>query len=159
MKAIKGHRKRLLLLCPFFLAVGFVIAGYFIKAQVLEIGDGGLSFSVKPGEIFAHCFIHSMYDVPVCEKFRVEKGTFTLFYIETQSDAALEYYGIEKRQENNVNRRFTEMIIPAESSGRHRIQIGNREIHPDKSYTKDRHIRIRIIEIPVAAHIFHELWR
>jgi hypothetical protein len=159
MRTLKGHRKTLFILCPFFLVTALLIAGYFIKSQVIEIGDGRILLRAGSGEIFTHCFMHSMYDVSVCEKFRVGKGSLTLFHVETESKAALEYYGIENNKEDNVRRTFTEIIIPAESAGRHRFIMRERKIHPDESYAKGRHIRIRLVEISATARIFNEFWR
>lgn len=159
MNTVKGYRRRLFFLYPFFLLIIPGAAGYFIKVQTLVIGDSGVYYSVSIGDVFIHKFVHSMYDVEVKEKFIIGSDDFTLFHVET-SDAALEYYAIEGRHENNVNRRFKEILIPTESIGRHSIEINNQILHHEKFSGSSRHICIELKEMPLVVYLFYVFfWR
>ncbi len=151
---IKGYRRRLFPLYPFFLLIALCAAAYFINLQTLMIGSNDVFFAVKPGDVFIHKFVHSMYDVEVKEKFLIGSDGFTLFHVET-SDSALEYYAIEGRHENNVNRRFNDILIPSESMGRHSIEINNHILNLEKFSGRSRHIRIKLEKMPLVSYLFY----
>lgn len=125
------------------------VAGLVFNMQVVEVGENGICLLVKKGDIISHEFIHSMYDVPVVERFKVENGSLNLFHVDSPSDAALEYYMIEKRNEGNVNRAISEFCIPTSSIGKHILKINDKSISIATSQTGDRCVRIRLTWLPL----------
>ena len=99
-----------------------------------------------------------MYGVPVAERLRVENGRLELFHVKT-SDAALEYFGIEGRDENNVKNSLKEFTIPAESVGRHTLSIQEDQILLRDIRTKDQKIHISITKQPLASYYIDSIWR
>ncbi len=140
------------------LVVGCVAIGFVVRVQVLQVGDGGPVFRVAEGEVFSLCYTQSMYGVPVTEKFRVEKGQLTLFHV-ISSDAALEYFGIERKEENNVRRELVEFSIPWASVGKHVLTVKDREIRLGDLSGQGEHIRIRMAEMPIISYVAKRVWR
>jgi len=116
----------------------FFIALLPIEVRVLRIGDDGPFFRVINGDVITLRYTHSMYGVPVKERLRVENGHFELFHIET-SDAALEYFCIESKDESNVKNSLKEFTIPAKSVGRHTLSVQGHAILLSNIRTKDPH--------------------
>ena len=104
----------------------------FPMFQVLEIGNGDakMLLCVSKGDVFAHGYTHSMYGAPVFEKFKIENGCLRLFHVMTESDAVLEYFAIEKKDEPNAHGTFKSFSIPSASIGQHRFTLNGREIPP-----------------------------
>lgn len=152
MSHLRGYR----ILYPLFLLSGLCVIGLSIRIQVLQIGEVMLPAPV--GAVFTHEFTHSMYRVPVSERFRIEDGTFALFHVKT-TDAALEYYGIERREAGNVSGKFTEFAIPAASIGNHVITMGDRAIPLAPSTEQSGSIHIRLVRRPLLILWLNSLWR
>jgi hypothetical protein len=142
----------------FFIAA-LALAFIAIDIRIIEIGASGLSIPVKNGDVMTHTFIHSMYDVPVIERFRIENDGMHLFHVDSESGAALEYYGIENRHENNVSRRIQEFSIPVDSIGSHVLSIGNRHIFLSDLNEGGHSIRIRLTRLPAIVNGVNFLWR
>jgi hypothetical protein len=140
------------------LVVGCAAIGFVVRVQVLQVGDGGPVFRLAEGEVFSLCYIQSMYGVPVTEKLRVEKGHLLLFHV-ISSDAALEYFGIERKEENNVRRALVEFSIPRASVGQHALTIRDREMRLGGLSREGEHIRIRIAQMPIIVYIATHVWR
>jgi hypothetical protein len=121
-----GRLKQLRYWVPIILCL--LAARLVFHLQVVEVGENGSYFLEKDEYILSHEFIHSMYDVSVVERFNVRDGSLILFHVDSPSDAALEYYMIEKRHEGNVNRNISEFRIPTSSVGRHILKIKNQSI-------------------------------
>ncbi len=142
-----------------FLAIlCFLVAGWVFRLQVVEVGDQGLLFPVKNGDVISHEFSHSMYDVPVVERFSVRDGSLNLFHVISPSDAALEYYMIEGRHEGNVNLNVSEFSIPAGSSGGHVLKIKNQSVFLGFSQTGGRSIRVCLTRLPVIIYCVRSFW-
>lgn len=140
------------------LVAGCVAVGLLVKVQVLQVGEGGPVFRVAESEVFSLCYIQSMYSVPVTEKFRVEKGHFILFHV-ISSAAALEYFGIERKEENNVRRALVEFSIPRASVGQHVLTVKGRAIELGNIGGQGERIRIRMAQMPVIMYIATQVWR
>jgi hypothetical protein len=140
------------------LFVGCVAIGFAVRVQVLQVGDGGPTFRVAEGEVFSLWYIQSMYGVPVTEKFRVENGHLILFHV-ISSDAALEYFGIEKKEVNNVRRALAEFSIPQASIGKHALLIREHEIELRNLVAHDGLIRVRLAKMPFIMYIATYVWR
>jgi hypothetical protein len=123
----KGVSERRLLLVPLLCVPALLLTGLLVRIQVLSIGAQGPTCRVSQGEVFSLEYVHSMYGVPVQERFRVEEESFTLFHV-VSSQAALEYLGIESGAEPNVRRTLRSFSVPTGSVGNHRLRIGDREI-------------------------------
>jgi len=150
-----GGRKRL----PYLLLIIVILPaiGLVFHLQVVEVGDRGFSFRVNEGDIIAHQFTHSMYDVPVVERLRVKQGVLNLFHFTSPSDAALEYYMVEGRQEGNVNRDISEFRIPAGSNGGHVLKINDRLVPAGVLQAEKTCIRIRLARLPVIVYCVRSL--
>jgi hypothetical protein len=141
------------------LIIGAAVVSVTIDSQVIEIGGFALRYPVQYGDIVMHTFIHSMYEVPVIERFRIENGRMHLFHVDSESHAALEYYGIENRLENNVTRRIREFSIPVDSIGLHMLFIGNQAVSLSTVNSGTPSIRIRLIQQPAVVNWVNSLWR
>lgn len=142
-----------------FLIAGLALASIAIDSLVIEIGSSGRCIPVENGDVLTHTFIHSMYDVPVIERFRIENEEMHLFHVDSESGAALEYYGIENHHENNVSRRIQEFSIPVDSIGSHVLFIGNRHIFLSDLNEGGHSIRIRLTRLPAIVNWVNFLWR
>jgi hypothetical protein len=98
-----------------------------------------------------------MYGVPVVEKFRVDRETFTLFHV-LAAEAALEYFGIEGNDEGNVERSVHEMTIPKESIGDHRLSVRGFEIRLKELSGDTEKISISLTKEPLLLSLIHS-WR
>ena len=65
---------------------------------VVKIGSPEVMVPVSEGDVFFRTYMHSMYEVPVSEKFRIEDGHFRLVHVQTQSDAVLAYLGLGRKE-------------------------------------------------------------
>jgi len=158
LKKLTRHRGVIVLLCLLLCISVSIIAVLLIQVQVLKIGDSGLFFRVINGNIITLRYTHSMYGVPVTERLRVESGSLELFHVIT-SDAALEYFGIEGKDENNVKNSLKEFTIPTGSVGQHTLSVQGHEILLSNIRTKGQKIHINIIKQPLASYYIDSIWR
>jgi len=152
------HRRVITLLCLLLLCIIVVILFFILKIQVLVIGDAGYFFRVTNGNIITLSYTHSMYNVPVIERLKVENGTLELFHVET-SDAALEYFGIEGKKAKNVKISIKEFTIPAVSVGHHVLSVKGYDIILGDVKTKDQKIRVSINKQSFASYFINSIWR
>jgi hypothetical protein len=145
-------RRRVMLLCSSLSVVFLLALGLQTNIQVVEIGDSGPSLFVRNGDLFFHEYTHSMYGAQVVEKFRIEDGHFRIFHVMTQSDAVLEYFGIEKRGEHNVDGTFQQFSIPAASIGKHILKLYGYELSLDKPEHKHGPIHVKLLQVPFWAY-------
>jgi hypothetical protein len=143
------------------LAVAVALSLLWVRKNrfVLEIGGPALRVPVSEGDEFVRTYRHSIYEVPVSEKFRIEDGHFRLVHVATQSEAVLWYLGIERKDEPNVDRIFTEFTIPAASIGRHTIWVHHREIRLDAVPNRDGKIRVKLLGVPAFLSFAHLIGR
>lgn len=150
------HRRVTSPLCLFLLCIIVVILFFILKIQVLAIGDAGYFFRVTNGDIVTLSYTHSMYNVPVIERLKVENGTLELFRVES-SDAALEYFGIEGKK--NVKISVKEFVIPAVSVGHHVLSVKGHDILLGNVKTKDQKIHVSIKKQSFASYFINSIWR
>lgn len=146
------------LLCLVSLIILISILGLLVRVQVLAVGSGGPGFRVSEGDTFDLEYTQSMYGVPVRERFRVEKGAFTLFHV-VSTGAALEYLGIEGRREENVRRRTKEFSVPEGSIGGHVLHVKGRMVSLEKVNCDSGHITVRLERKPLLAFLISHVWR
>jgi len=159
LKKTSGHRGINFLLCLFLLCISiFSFAGLLVNIQVLEIGDNGPLCRVARGDVIALRYTHSMYGVPVVERLRVKDGYFELFSVAT-SDAALEYYGIDSKEEHNVKRSVREFSIPRDSVGGHTLSVHGDTIPFTTLHDEHTSIHIRLAQQPLLLYFINSLWR
>ncbi len=100
--------------------MGIVIAagGVFLfkKVTILHIGNMDhprtIRIWISPGETFSMFYIHSIYQEPVIEEFRVEKEAIVLKGVRTKSPAVMEYYGFEEVKEfHPMNQRLGAVFL------------------------------------------------
>jgi len=154
-----GQRSLKRLLWPCILITGLAAAAFTVDSQIIEVGNTGLFFPVTDGDVVSHEFTHSMYDVRVIERFRIENGCLNLFHVASESDAALEYYGIDNRHVNNANRQIREFGIPVASIGSHVLNIRNQSVFLGALQASEHSIHIRLSSRPAIVNGFYSLWR
>jgi hypothetical protein len=152
------HRRATTLLCLLIPCIIGITSIFVLKIQVLAIGDAGYCFRVKNGDTIALSYTHSMYKVPVIERFKVENGMLELFHVET-SDAALEYFGIEGKGINNVRTSVKEFTIPTVSVGHHLLSVSGKNILLGSIKTKDQKIQISLNKQSFASYLINSIWR
>ncbi len=157
MKILSRHRGVFALLCLLLLGILVVIIS-LIKVYVLKIGHPGLYYRVVKGDVITLEYTHSMYGVTVTERLRVKDGYLELFHVKS-NDAALEYFGIEGRGENNVKNILKEFTIPADSVGQHKLFVKDHEILLSNICTKDHRIRIGVTKQPLVSYYIDSIWR
>ncbi len=158
MKKASRQRRAVSLLCLLLCIGATVTVVMLTRVQVLEIGNSGILLRVTNGNIIALRYIHSMYGVPVTERLKVENGRLELFQVET-TDAALEYFGIERKGVNNVNHSLREFTIPAESVGRHMLSVKGYDILLSDICAKGQRIHVSIKEQPLVSYYIESIWR
>lgn len=99
-----------------------------------------------------------MYGVPVVERLRVEDGYFEIFSV-TTSDAALEYFGIASKAEQNVKRAIKEFSIPKNSVGGHSLSVRGNIIPFTTLHDEHKSIHIRLVQQPLLLYLINSLWR
>jgi hypothetical protein len=159
MRFLPMHRRSALLLGGSLLAATLLALGLPANLQVLEVGGPDTVLSVSKGDVFFHEYTHSMYGVQVSEKFRIEDGHFRLVHVMTQSDAVLEYFGIEKRGEHNADGTFQEFTIPAASCGNHILRLHNLELSLGTLQHRSGRIHLKLKGVPVWAYVTRLIWR
>jgi hypothetical protein len=140
-------------LYPCLFAVGLLTTGLLFPVQVLKIGNKGPCVRVS-GDIISLRYTHSMYGVPVEERLRVEGRHLVLFHVMT-SDAALEYYGIEGRDEGNARRVLDQVSIPLDSVGEQTLTVRNRRIALRDLPGEQGSVTIRLAREPILLHVAH----
>lgn len=135
-----------------------LLAGLWQSLLVLDIGSE-VELPVSEGDVLVHKYVHSMYQVPVSEKFKIENGYLRLFHVMSTSDAALEYFGLLSRDEPNVDGKFREFTIPSASIGKHVIQVRDREIDLGTHEDRDGSIRVKLTRLPALIYVVRSIWR
>ena len=153
-----GCRTTALILVPLVFFAALLVAGIGKKVLVLEIEGPNVVLPVSEGDVFLHTYTHSMYGVPVQEKFRIQDGHFRLVHIMTQSDAVLAYLGIEGKDEPNVDETFREFTIPAASVGNHAIRVRGTNVPLGTHEGRGGRVRVSIVSIPVLVYLAHLVW-
>ncbi len=147
-----------LVLCALVAAAALLTVGFWKTILVIEISSPDVLAPVREGDLFMRTYTHSMYQVPVTEKFRIEGDQFRLVHVMTQSEAVLAYLGLESKTEPNVDRKFTEFTIRAASMGNHALSVHNRTILLTTGQGRDGGIRVRLIRIPLLVYLARVVW-
>jgi hypothetical protein len=153
---ISGHRSGRLLY-PCLLAAGVLSVTFLLRISVLRIGSGGPFVPVSEGDVISLRYTHSMYGVPVEERLRVEDCRLALFHVVT-SDAALEYYGIERRGEGNARRVVDRFNIPRDSVGGQTLTVRNRRIVL-RDLPGQGNVTIGLERVPILLYWVYGIWR
>ncbi len=159
MKWRSGFGNRALILFLLILAAALLMMGLCKNVLVLEIGRPAILVPVSEGDLVVRSYVHSMYDVPVGEKLRIENGQFRLFHVMTQSYAVLDYLGLERMGEPNADRKFTAFTIPAASIGNHVLHVHNRDFPLGIYGDRDGKIHVELVRVPLMAYITRLVWR
>jgi hypothetical protein len=152
-------RTRTLVLPAFIFVVLISAVGLWMDLLVLEIGSPELVVPVSEGDVFFRTYINSMYEAPVSEKFKIEDGHLRLVHVQTQSDAALAYLGIERKNEPNADEKLTEFSIPAASIGNHVLRFRDCDIPLGTGEGRDGSVRVRLARVSLLAHFVRPFWR
>ncbi|MBI4962855.1 MAG: hypothetical protein HY913_06225 [Desulfomonile tiedjei] len=146
---------------PYLLGVAAIllVVGPGQSLLIVDIGGRELALPVSEGDVFVHTYTHSMYDVPVSEKFRIEGDYLRLVQVTSLSEAALEYLGIERRDEFNVDLRCRGFTIPAGSIGNHVFQVRDREIDLGNPENREEAIQVKLVRVRALVYFVSALWR
>ncbi|MCX7966797.1 MAG: hypothetical protein N2596_09255 [Syntrophorhabdaceae bacterium] len=129
-----------------------------MKVQVLEIGEGGWPIRVRNKDEIILQYTHSMFGVPVIEKFFVEDGSLILYHVDTNY-AALEYFGIEGKKKDNIKLIIKEFSIPKDSIGKHTLYVKDKVFMISQFRDFHGSVRIRLRRIPLIMFFKYCLWR
>jgi len=151
-----GYRIKRFVLYPILCIVLLFISGFLVHLQVLVVGTQVPFIKVRNGEILTLKYIHSMYGVDVFESMRIENNLFEIFHVST-SEAALEYFGIEKKDTGNVQRVVKEFSIPKESTGNHVLILRDKELKINECGDEDGNIYIRIRKVPLLLYTVYSI--
>ena len=157
MSWISGCRSKKLLY-PCLLAAGVLGVAFLLRIPVLRIGSGGPCVPVSEGDVISLRYTHSMYGVPVEERLRVEGCRLVLFHMVT-SDAALEYYGIERRGEGNARRVVERFSVPRGSIGGQTLTVRERRIVLRELPGEQESVTIGLERIPLLLCWVYGIWR
>ena len=152
-------RTKIVVLLASSLAAVLLAVGLGTDVLVVQIDSPEIMVPVSEGEEFCRTYINSMYQASVSEKFRIEDGHLRLVHVRTQSDAALAYLGIERKNEPNVDRKLREFSIPAASIGNHMLRFHDRDIPLGTREGRDGTIRVKLARIPLLTHFARLVWR
>jgi len=149
---------------PFVLILTLLLAALGVIAlykPLLVVQIEGLDAVawVSEGDEFFRTYVHSMYEAPVTEKFRIEDGRFRLVHVQSQSDAVLAYLGIEGKNEPNADETLTEFSIPAASVGKHALRFQDREISLGTGELRDGRIKVKLTRISLLTYFPRLIWR
>ena len=147
------------LVAVLLILVAVLSLGCIQNLLVLQIGSPGVLVPVSKGDVFVLSYLQSMYQALVSEKFRIEDRCFRLVHVMTQSDAALEYLGLESKNEPNVDREFKEFTIPAASIGNHALRVHDRDISLGTHEDREGKIHVKLLSVSVLAYIGSLFWR
>lgn len=153
-----GHRLKKTILYPILFLVFILFFGFIIRIQVLEIGEDSKPIRVRNRDIVVLQYTHSMYGVTVKERFIVKDGSLILYHVDT-NEAALEYFGIERKDKNNVRVDIKEFSIPKASIGNHTLFIRHMAIKIAQYNDLQGSIRIRLRQIPLMLFLISCVWR
>jgi hypothetical protein len=159
MKRRSRLETRALILLPVILILALSGAAFRNDLVVLEIGTPEVVLPVSEGDVFVHTYVHSMYQVPVSEKFRIEDGNFRLVHVMTESEAALEYLGLESKEEPNVNRTCNEFTILAASIGSHSLRVKDRYVPLATIADSDGRIKVKLRRVALLGYCARTIWR
>ena len=152
-------RIRTLVLLLLSFAAALLAVGLWKDLPAVKIGNPEVMVPVSEGDVFSHTYIHSMYQVPVSEKFRIEYGHFRLVHVQTQSDAVIAYLGLEGKNEPNAHGNFREFSVPAASIGDHVLRFNDRDVPLGTHEGRDGTIHVKLARVPVLTYFAHLVWR
>ncbi len=152
-------RARTLILLLLFCIAALGAVALSKHLLVVQIDGLDVVVPVSEGEEFFRTYVHSMYEVPVTEKFRIEDGRFRLVHVQSQSDAVLAYLGIEGKDEPNADETLTEFSIAAASIGNHVLRFQDREISLGTGEVRDGSIKIKLTRISLLTYFARLIWR
>ena len=141
------------------MVVSLLAAGFPKHFVVLEIGPAEVVTPVSEGDVFVHTYVHSMYQVPVSEKFRIEDGTLRLVHVMTESEAVLEYLGVESKEEPNVDYTCNGFTILAASIGNHSLRVNDRDIPLGTHADTDGRIHVKLRRVAPPSYCAYMIWR
>lgn len=152
-------RTRTLVLLLLSFAAALSAVGLWKDLLVVTIDSPNVMVPVSEGDVVFRTYMHSMYQVPVSEKFRIEYGHFKLVHVETQSDAVLAYLGLEGKNEPNAHGNFREFSVPAASIGDHVLRFHDRDIPLGTHEGPDGSIHVKLARVPLLAYFARLVWR
>ncbi len=152
-------RTRRLILLPILFVAALATAGMWKDHLVVKIGSPEVMVPVSEGDVFFRTYMHSMYQVPVSEKFRIEDGHLRLVHVQTQSEAVLAYLGVEGKNEPNVDGQFTEFFVSAASIGNHVLRFHDRDIALGTREDREGNIKVELARIALFRHLADLVWR
>jgi hypothetical protein len=146
-------RSGLVGLLALLFVVAFFAVGLCKQVLVVQVDGPNVLIPVSEGEVFFRSYTHSMYQVPVTEKFLIENGHFRLVHVRTQSDAVLAYLGLEGKNEPNADAKVKEFSIPAASIGNHVLRFPHRDLDLGTQEGRDGRIRVKLTRVSLFMYL------
>jgi hypothetical protein len=153
---LKTKRWPLLILIGFLIGAGGVLFLKKITFLQLENMDRGrtLHIRVEPSEPFSIYYIHSIYQEPVLEEFRVGKGVLLLEGVRTKSLAVMEYYGFEDAKEfHPVTQTLGAIFFKWGIGDGQALIVRERKIYLSEVGEKGDRIRLRVESVPLGIYL------
>jgi hypothetical protein len=110
-------------------ALALAAAGPTTLVEVENTATGTtLRVPVAEDELFSVTSHHSLYDAPVTEEFRVERGRIVLVAVSSPSAAVREYFGLTRAGERHpVRRDLGEIVFRVAAGTPQRLRLGGTE--------------------------------
>lgn len=154
----RGIRKKRFLLYPLLCLGCAALLLSLIPAAVLSVGETGPLRRVSSGDTFILRYTHSMYGVEVREHFRVGPEGFILTQVES-SEAALEYFGIERSGPGNAAGTLRSFTLPRASVGGHELLLNGSRIRLQTLREEHDRITVSLVRMSLFMYWMHTLRR
>ena len=101
---------------------------------------------IGASETFSIFYIHSIYEAPVTEEFRAERGAIVLKGVRTKSPAVMEYYGFQDTKEfHPLNRKLGAVFIIRRGMGEGQgLIVRDQKIYLSEIGEKGDRIQVRV---------------
>jgi hypothetical protein len=152
-------RRGLVGLLALLFVIAFFAVGLRKQVLVVQVDGPDVLIPVSEGEVFFRSYTHSMYQVPVSEKFLIENEHFRLVHVQTQSEAVLAYLGLEGKNEPNADAKVKEFSIPAASIGKHMLRFPHRDLYLGTQEGRNGSIRVKLTKVPLFMYLARLFWR
>jgi hypothetical protein len=137
-----------------------IAGGVFLlsKVTVLELGNMDnprrIRVRISPSEPFSMFYVHSVYDEPVIEEFRVEKEAIVLKGVRTKSPAVMEYYGFEDTREfHPMDQRLGAIYFKWGVGEGQGLIVRDKKIYLSEIGEKGDRIRLRVVSISLGKYL------
>ncbi len=133
------------------------------KISILYLGNRDRPKScwirVNASERFFIIYIHSIYQEPVVEEFRIDQGAIVLKGVGARHPGILEYYGFEDGNEfHPMDRRVGPLFFRVAMGESQGLLIQNRKISFSEVGERGDQLRLGLRSVSLGEYLFHRLF-